>query len=387
MGKHSLRIAIIGPNMNWAKQDVEFLKSKGFDAILISDNYFSILRNLHNIINSDIIFEWFAFPLGVFLGKAFNKIVVLNAVGWEFFEFGYASNWYRKLLIEIGLKNADKIVAISRKSLKLAKEVYNSENSEVIYEAINTKKFGFKKYNYKKEIQEIKVTTIAHLHYINIIRKDLITLIKSIYYIINKLPNVKFIFIGNITKDASVLSKIAEQLKVSRYIEFKGFVDDDKLLEILKSSDLFVMPSLYEGFPTVLSEALSCGIPVVTTNRPTMNEIFKNNIHAIMVEPRDPKMLADAIIGVISDKKQSLKLAINGRRLIESRYSEKIRAEKLEKVFTALKKKKNNRKFKLLSITYFIILMLILLILPIERLIDSIRKPTEDKLLQGFLSI
>lgn len=77
-------------------------------------------------------------------------------------------------------------------------------------------------------------------------------------------------------------------------IQFCGYVSDDLLPSIYGSADIFVYPSLYEGLPTVVLEAMASGLPIIATNIPSIAEVVKSDF-GILVKPKSPQAIAQAI--------------------------------------------------------------------------------------------
>lgn len=75
---------------------------------------------------------------------------------------------------------------------------------------------------------------------------------------------------------------------------------DDDLIKLYQSADLFLAPSLYEGFGLPLLEAMACGIPVITSNRASIPEVVGDA--AIMVNPEDIDEIANAVCRVLKDE-------------------------------------------------------------------------------------
>jgi glycosyltransferase involved in cell wall biosynthesis len=286
------------------------------------------------------MFGWFAYPTTLFLGKAFGKLTVLNAVGHEValypdFGYGLPSWWYARALIRIALRSADYVIAISRESARWAK-TWGAKHVVVIYEGISTSKFMRKPTGRRLSHERQIVLTSAYLNRTNIIRKDFATLFLAMKRVLDVLPGVKLVIVGEKMDGYPLLVKTARELGVSHAITFRGFLDFNQYVKLLRDASVFVMPSLHEGFPTVLCEALSCGVPVVTTDRPTMNEVFTNDADALLVEAKNPEKLAEAMISVLTDKNLAGTIADNGRRLVERNYSTESRAEKLTQLFQAV---------------------------------------------------
>ena len=80
---------------------------------------------------------------------------------------------------------------------------------------------------------------------------------------------------------------------------FTGYVLDDDLPAIYNTADLFVYPSLYEGFGLPPLEAIVCGTPVITSNTSSLPEVVGDA--GIMVDPHDVDRLADAMYKVLTN--------------------------------------------------------------------------------------
>ncbi|MBI5748887.1 MAG: glycosyltransferase family 4 protein [Nitrospinae bacterium] len=92
--------------------------------------------------------------------------------------------------------------------------------------------------------------------------------------------------------------KIAGELD-KRVIYINNHTDDD-LVELYQSADLFLSPSLYEGFGLPMLEAMACGVPVVTSNRTSIPEVTGNA--AILADPENIQEIANAICKVLKDE-------------------------------------------------------------------------------------
>jgi glycosyltransferase involved in cell wall biosynthesis len=97
------------------------------------------------------------------------------------------------------------------------------------------------------------------------------------------------------------LSQRVDDLELGDVVTLMGYVEGDPLAELYASSDVFVLPSYREGFPTVITEAMSYGLPVVTTSiRGAMDQLVEGE-NALFVPPRHPADLADALKRLLDD--------------------------------------------------------------------------------------
>ena len=113
---------------------------------------------------------------------------------------------------------------------------------------------------------------------------------------------------------------------LSEYVHFIGFVADDDLPALYTLADMFVFPSLYEGFGLPPLEAMACGTPVVTSNRASLPEAVGSA--ALQVEPEDNDALADAMARILGNANLRMRLVDLGRAQA-ARYTWKAAAAKL----------------------------------------------------------
>jgi glycosyltransferase involved in cell wall biosynthesis/SAM-dependent methyltransferase len=101
---------------------------------------------------------------------------------------------------------------------------------------------------------------------------------------------------------------------LSGAVTFVGFVSDvDALLDNYRQADLFVLPTLSEGFPRVLYEAMSQSLPVVATSIPPIAEALRSDEEAVLVAPGSSSALADGIERIVRDGGLRRRLIAQGR--------------------------------------------------------------------------
>ena len=114
------------------------------------------------------------------------------------------------------------------------------------------------------------------------------------------------------------LKALADELAISRQVEFLGYVADVGAL--LDRSDLFVLPSASEGISNALLEAMARGLPCVVTDIPGNNEVIQNGENGILVKVDDAEALAKAILGLAADDELRERLGRQARQTVETKY-------------------------------------------------------------------
>ncbi len=89
-------------------------------------------------------------------------------------------------------------------------------------------------------------------------------------------------------------------------VKYIGYVDDKDKTELYKNADLFVFPSLYEGFGLPVLESLACGTPVVTSNRSSLSEVFGD--YTTLVDPNNVSEISQAIKQILNSDLKSPKI-------------------------------------------------------------------------------
>ena len=125
----------------------------------------------------------------------------------------------------------------------------------------------------------------------------------------------KLIVAGKYGWKESGLNDLIEKLGITREVVFAGYVPHGDLPIFYNTADLFVYPSVYEGFGLPPLEAMSCGTPVITGNRSSLPEVVGEA--GIMVDPYDPGAFGDAISRVLSS--ESLRTDMSARGLEQAK--------------------------------------------------------------------
>jgi glycosyltransferase involved in cell wall biosynthesis len=115
------------------------------------------------------------------------------------------------------------------------------------------------------------------------------------------------------------LHRLAVELGVEKACRFLGTRED--IADILATADVVVLPSLSEGFPFVLLEALAMGCPVVATRVNGVPELIEDHKTGLLVPSRDSQALAKAILEVLGDPTAARKMGAEGRALVQERFT------------------------------------------------------------------
>ncbi|MDP2638653.1 MAG: glycosyltransferase family 4 protein [Candidatus Azambacteria bacterium] len=133
------------------------------------------------------------------------------------------------------------------------------------------------------------------------------------------------------------LKKIAEDLKINDKIEWRGFVPYNKVPEALSQIDVFVYPSLHEGFGRSIMEALAMERAVVATNIGGIPDLIKDGVNGFLVESNNPEMLAEKIKILMENKDLRERFGKAGRKWVRENFEWDEGIKKFASLFLELK--------------------------------------------------
>jgi glycosyltransferase involved in cell wall biosynthesis len=140
-------------------------------------------------------------------------------------------------------------------------------------------------------------------------RKNLTTLIRAYGRLVQQGLEHSLVIAGRKGWMYEELFQAVQSLNLSDRVIFTGYVPEQDLPLLYNVADVFVYPSLYEGFGLPVLEAMACGIPVVTANVSSMPEITGDA--GVLVDPYDVDSMANAIRRVILDREFHAELECN----------------------------------------------------------------------------
>jgi len=136
--------------------------------------------------------------------------------------------------------------------------------------------------------------------------------------------------------DGDVLKKLTKDLRLSDHVTF---IEGANSRDILRNLDLFVLPSLSEGFGLALLEAMAEAKPIVATNVGGIPEVIIDGKTGKLVPPKDSKALADAIIYMYNNRLESLEMGRQGKKRVEANFDICQTAVTTERLYCQLMKK------------------------------------------------
>lgn len=223
--------------------------------------------------------------------------------------------YYMYLWEKISCYSARKIVAISNGTAESLMKSYKipHEKINIIYNGIDIEKFsGNHEIPDKYALKDGK----EYILFVGRIvpRKGLEYLLHAFKIIAKEKQNLNLLIIGNIGDEVYYreLIQLSKLLEVYDRVKILENVPDEDLPAFYRSSLFFVFPSLVEGFGLVCLEAMACGKAVIASNIAGVNEVVITQETGLLVSPKDPIGIADAMQTLLGDEKLRKKMENEG---------------------------------------------------------------------------
>ncbi|HUT15720.1 MAG TPA: glycosyltransferase family 4 protein [Anaerolineae bacterium] len=151
--------------------------------------------------------------------------------------------------------------------------------------------------------------------------KDIPTLLHAVPRLADLRPGARIVIVGR-GHEGNALRQMAAELELGDRVVFVGGVSGEELPAYFHACDVFVLPSIYEGIPTVLVEAAASGKPVVSTRTRNVDDVVVDGQTGLIVPVRDAAELASALARVLSDPAWARQMGQAGRELVHTRFSQ-----------------------------------------------------------------
>jgi glycosyltransferase involved in cell wall biosynthesis len=160
--------------------------------------------------------------------------------------------------------------------------------------------------------------------------KGHIYLFQAIKKILAALPKTRLLVIGDgpLREKLEILSV---SLGLGSAVSFLGFRQD--VVALMKISDMMVLPSLREGLPNVILEALALAKPVVATQVGGIPEIIRDGETGLLVPPKDPERLAEALLHLLRNPEKGKEFGERGKAIVTQEFNVETMVHKIAEVY------------------------------------------------------
>ncbi|MCX6761415.1 MAG: glycosyltransferase family 1 protein [Candidatus Moranbacteria bacterium] len=262
-----------------------------------------------------------------------KTVVTVHGLEYEIMPEAYSP--FERVYMRFSIKNscrwARKIICVSKNTKRDIMNLYEvpEEKINIVYEGYEDRTKDFDLAG-GVEIDKLK----PYLLFVGRLekRKNILGIIEAFDLFKKKTGFMhKLVLGGKFGYGEEEIKARIEQSEYKKDIILFGFVKDARKWQLYKNAQIFLFPTLYEGFGLPILEAQSQGVPVITSNTSSLPEVAGNS--AFLVDPTEPKFIADAMIALTQDEKMAKEMIKKGYENIR-RFSWKNCADLIATVLT-----------------------------------------------------
>jgi len=301
---------------DWNNESIHLLKLwRRLPGLATVSIYFSVILNLMKLKGKiDLIHfpytsnDHLAFPM-LLCNRLFDLPYIITIHG------GGMLKWRLKRIHKLFFKHAKGIIAVSE-IIKKEYEKRSGRKIKVIPPLLPFVETKISKDDLKNKYglnnDDVVILTLGSIKEIkgsDILLEAFLNLGKD--YI--KENNLKLVFVGGGVMRDELEEKI-DEYNFSQYVKFFGFVPREKVSEMYKLADIYVIPSLFEGKPISLLEAMFNGLPIIGSNVNGINNLISDNKNGLLFERESIDDLKNKIIELVNDAVLSNRLGSSAKK-------------------------------------------------------------------------
>jgi glycosyltransferase involved in cell wall biosynthesis len=270
----------------------------------------------------------------ILLAQKLGMKVVAHLHEGAFDKYYLKCSTFVRWLIGRVLHHADVVIALSNRWKDfLLKEVSSDLNIEVVPNTVDPL-FASAIHKAEMENSEKIVLYVGGLGY----KKGVFDILKAVPIVVSYFRDAHFFFAGS-PENRSVredLRQISAEGNLNGHIEFLGVVTGQEKLALFQKATLFVFPSYADNLPYALLEAMSVGLPVITTPVGSIPEIVQDGKNGFLIEPGDYKALAERIIKLLRNSALRQEMAFSNTKLIQNSYLPETASRRFDQIYSKL---------------------------------------------------
>jgi L-malate glycosyltransferase len=167
--------------------------------------------------------------------------------------------------------------------------------------------------------------------------KNHVTLLRAAARVASQVPQLTLALVGDGPLDGE-LKTLADQLGIADRVSFLGYRDD--VPNLLNAMDILVLPSLREGMPNAVLEAMACGLPVIASNVGGASEILRDGENGLLICPTDVEQLSHHLYQLALSPERCRAMGAAGRRYVERDFKMEYMVNKYTNLYLALAERK-----------------------------------------------
>lgn len=266
--------------------------------------------------------------LGRILGKLLRVAVIIssqrNVDPWRKIHHVWLDRWtssFSDVVISNSKAGQDRLVSI---------EKIPSQKIEVVYNGLDFSEIPVK--NKHVSSDHYGVGMVGNFWGMKGEAKGYFYFIEAAQRLLKIREDVYFLLVG--AGDRQKYEKRVSELGLQNHFRFLGGVTS--IYEALALMDVFVLPSEWEGFPVSILEAMAFGVPVIATQVGGIPELIENGETGLLIPPRDPLAIEEAILRLLDNPVLRERLVKNAKKIVSEHFRQERMIEETQKIYLRL---------------------------------------------------
>ena len=256
--------------------------------------------------------------------KRMGKKVILHIHGGKYMAYYEAASAGMQKKIANIVRSADMVVALSDTWKQTFEEAFGLQNCVSVENGVDTEALApantdnaenCKNYIFLGRLVKVKGTY---------------DLVEAMETAVKEVPDMKLYFAGD--GEMEQLEALVAEKNLQSNIEFVGWIDTPRKLELLKQCATVVLPSYHEGLPMAILEGMACGKAIISTPVGAIPEVVKPE-NGILVTPGDVDALAEALVRCAKNPQLLQQMSAGNSRKIQESYSTEAMHKKLAEIY------------------------------------------------------
>lgn len=255
--------------------------------------------------------DWLTYPAGIHAKNVTGKPLVIHVHATDYDRSRGNVNPDVYAIEKNGMDNADHIITVSNLTRNTVIEKYHQDPSKVttVHNAVEPMSPDILAIQDKKGVKDKVITFLGRIT----MQKGPEYFVEAAAKVLQKSPSTRFVMAGS-GDMMNQMIRLAAQRDISDRFHFTGFMKGKQVYEVLKSSDVYVMPSVSEPFGISPLEAMQCGVPTIISKQSGCAEILD---YAVKVDYWDIEALADAMYSIITYPAMAELLKVEGKKEVD----------------------------------------------------------------------
>jgi glycosyltransferase involved in cell wall biosynthesis len=278
------------------------------------NNYSIVAGVIARTIETDIIHshDWLTYPAGIHAKTVTGKPLVIHVHATDFDRSRGNVNPQVYAIEKDGMDHADHIITVSNLTRSTVIEKYHQSPQKVttVHNAVEPLNGEIESITSKRGTKDKVITFLGRIT----MQKGPEYFVEAAARVLKKANNVRFVMAGS-GDMMNRMIRLTAQRNISDKFHFTGFLKGNQVYEMLKSSEVYVMPSVSEPFGISPLEAMQCGVPAIISKQSGCAEILNK---AIKTDYWDIDAMADAMYSIITYPAMYEYLKMEGKKEVDA---------------------------------------------------------------------